>query len=76
MKYRIVKKTLRNGSFEYWVQKKFLFFWINVDEMISFGYYKNIYFTRLCDAEEYVKSLYQRDNSTYNSKVIKKEIVK
>lgn len=76
MKYRIVKKTLRNGCFQYWIQKKFLFFWINVDEMISFGYYKNIYFTQLCDAEEYVRSLYQRDNSIYGSKVIKKEIIK
>ncbi len=76
MKYRIVKKTMRNGSSKFWIQKRFLFFWINIDEMISFGYYKYVCFTQLRDAEEYVKSLYQIDNSIYGSKVIKKEIIK
>jgi hypothetical protein len=76
MKYRIVKKTMRNGNSEFWIQKKFLFFWIYVDQMVGYGSYSYIVFNNYEEAKDYMQSLVNQDYSTYNSKVIKKEIVK
>lgn len=75
MKYRIVKKTMRNGRSEYWIQKRFLFFWIYVDQMIGFGAYSYIVFTEIEDAKQYVNSRISMDEAERNRIIVKKEIL-
>lgn len=75
MKYRIIKKTMRNGKSEYWIQKRFLFFWIYLDQMVGYGSYSYIVFTELEDAKQYVNRCISIDESERNRKIVKKEIL-
>ena len=66
MKYRIVKKTMRNGLSNYHIQIKKLFFWRDF----------LFYYSSLDSANNMMNRLIEMDIEEYNSKVIKKEIVK
>ena len=74
-KYRINKKTARNGTEWFYVQRKFLFIWYNIRQMIYFDTYMYIVYNNLDAACNYINKRLQNEIKIENNKILKTEII-
>ena len=74
-KYRIKKEIAKNGSECFYVQKKILFIWYDITQMIGFDAYRYIAYDNLDKACNYINERLQNEIRIENSKILKTEII-
>ena len=76
MRYRIIIETQANGTKSYFVQKKFLFCWFYMREILDISMYRHrIIFDSIEKANLYIQSQIDFQINKAQSKIVKQEII-